>query len=442
MRTKNIIAAALAVSLLCGASAQPVRYAGLSLITADAADITASGSCGRSLTWTLDSEGTLTVAGTGAMYDRNSNYTVPWAEYKDKITSVIVREGVTSIGGQAFESCTALTSVSLPSTLQRINTYAFSGCKELTSIVIPDGVTNIGSSSFAMCKKLSEISIPKSVTYIGDLAFASTKWLDQQRSAENPFVIVNGLLINGNLSSGDVAIPYGVTEICGNSFYYCQSMKTLTIPKSVVKIHDNAFNECSGLTSVTLPSSVKSIGMQAFVKCSGLKSVTILDPECEIFDRPTTFANDTKTYTGVIKGYDGSTAEKYAEKYGYTFVSLGAVPVTTTTTTTTTSAKTTSTSTKTTAASTSSTAPVPEKKYTLGDPTGDMKVDSKDATFVLNVYASEATGGKPDISAEVRYAADINSDKAIDSKDASYMLVYYSYRSTGGKLTVEEYFKK
>ena len=377
-----------AITNICEAIA-PIRC-----ITAYTAE-TQSGTCGNSMTWTF-SGGTLTVSGTGEMYSRNSQYTIPWADFKDDITSVIVNEGVSSIGGQTFDSCNNLTSVSLPGTLKSISSYSFSSCKSLEKITIPNGVTSIGSSAFASCKSLKEIEIPKSVSYIGDIAFAGTPWLENKRSKEQPFVIVNGILINGGLCTGDVVIPDEVTDIAGDAFYYCTDITSLIIPDSVTIIRNNSFNYCTGLTSVSIPASVAEVGMQAFVKCDSLAEVTILNPDCKIYDRTTTFANDNKGgYSGTIRGYDGSTAEAYANKFSRSFVSLGRAP-------------------------------------TLGDPNADGSVDAKDASFILTEYARLSTGDKATFTAAQNTAADVNTDGFTDSKDASKILSYYAYISTGG----------
>ena len=390
---KRILAIALALGTLGADTNICGTFAPASYMTASAA-ATASGTCGKSLTWTFSS-GTLTVSGTGEMYSRNSQYSVPWADLKDDITSVVIGEGVTSVGGQAFDSCKNLTAVTLPSTLKSIGTYAFSGCNSLEKITIPNGVTSIGSSAFASCKKLAEIEIPSSVDYIGDIAFAGTKWLENSRSKEQPFVVVNGILINGNLCTGDAVIPDGVTEIAGNAFYYCTGITSLTIPESVTIIRDNAFNHCTGLTSVTIPASVTEVGMQAFVMCEQLAEVTVLAPDCKIYDRKTTFANDNESFSGTIRGYDGSTAEAYAKKYSRSFVSLGRVP-------------------------------------TLGDPNADGSVDAKDASFILAEYSRLSTGETATFTAVQTAAADVNTDGLTDSKDATKILGYYAYTSTGG----------
>ena len=74
-----------------------------------------------------------------------------------------------------------------------------------------------------------------------------------------------------------------------------------------------------------------------------------------------------------------------------------------------------------------------------GDPTGDKKVDSMDASFCLGEYSNVATGGESNLPLKVRIAADVNVDGKVDSKDASTMLAYYSYTSTGGKDSLDEF---
>ena len=77
--------------------------------------------------------------------------------------------------------------------------------------------------------------------------------------------------------------------------------------------------------------------------------------------------------------------------------------------------------------------------YSLGDPTGDGKVDAKDASFILAEYSKLSTGGVSDLSEGVKKAADVNKDGKIDSIDASEILSYYSYASTGGKMSFTDY---
>jgi hypothetical protein len=112
---------------------------------------------GTSLTWSLSGT-TLTISGTGAMPDYTPGQT-PWESYRTSITTVVIDNGVASIGRFAFSEFFHLTSVSIPSSVTDIITYAFSGCDDLTSINIPSSVTSIGDDAFSRCSSLTSISV-------------------------------------------------------------------------------------------------------------------------------------------------------------------------------------------------------------------------------------------------------------------------------------------
>lgn len=132
-----------------------------------------------------------------------------------RLISLIIPEGVTSIGAYAFTDCKNLTSVTLPSTLKTIGDFAFAGCTKLTSVTIPKGVTTIGNSAFARCP-LRSVTIPEGVTTIGDSAFAGCQ----------------GLTIE--------SLPATVVEIGRGAFTDC-SIKTVTL--KYASSHD-AFKGC------------------------------------------------------------------------------------------------------------------------------------------------------------------------------------------------------
>ena len=117
-----------------------------------------SGKCGDNLTWVYDSStATLTISGTGDMYDYKfspsspSKSTHPWYEYYNTMKSVVIEDGVKSIGNYAFRGCSSLTSVTIPDSVTRIGSYAFYGCAGLTSVTIPISVTKIGEWAFSDC---------------------------------------------------------------------------------------------------------------------------------------------------------------------------------------------------------------------------------------------------------------------------------------------------
>ena len=145
-------------------------------------------------------------------------------KYKGQGGDVVIPEGVTSIGAEAFSGCSSLASVVIPKGVTSIGNWAFYDCSSLTSVVIPEGVTSIGIRAFCGCTSLTSIVIPEGVTYIG--------W---------------------------------------EAFYGCSSLASIVIPEGVTSIGERAFYDCSSLTSVVIPESVTSIDKEAFEGCCGLK---------------------------------------------------------------------------------------------------------------------------------------------------------------------------
>ena len=235
-------------------------------------NIIASGTCGYSgenLKWTLDSDGKLTISGTGKM----SN-TAPWSSYSASIKSVEILEGVTSIGAYAFQDCSGLTSIPLPSTVTNIGIRAFKGCSGLTSISLPEGVTSIGEQTFYDCSSLTSIPLPKGVTSIGNHAFSGCSRLTSISLPEGVTSIGNGAF-SGCSSLISISIPKGVTSIGESTFSSCSSLTLISLPEDVKSIGRSAFYYCSDLTSISLPESVTSIGNYAFSGCSSLTSISI-----------------------------------------------------------------------------------------------------------------------------------------------------------------------
>ena len=248
--------------------------------TALAADIVDSGTCGAegdgsNLTWTLDSDGVLTISGTGAMKEYDP-YKAPWYGSSSRVKSAVIAEGVTSIGGKAFLDCTSLTSVTIPDSVTSIGKQAFMYCTSLTGVTIPDSVTSIGSSAFSYCKSLTSVTIPNSVTSIGGQTFMGCSSLTSV-TIPNSVTSIGEYAFYNCTSLTSVAIPDSVTSIGDDAFSNCKSLTSVTIPDSVTSIGEYAFYNCRSLTSVTIPDSVTSIGDDAFSNCKSLTSVTIPD---------------------------------------------------------------------------------------------------------------------------------------------------------------------
>ena len=247
--------------------------------TALAADVVASGTCGAegngsNLTWTLDSEGVLTISGSGDMYNYgSSDFSAPWDGSRSRVKSVVIADGVTSIGEYAFFYCESLTSVTIPDSVTSIGKYAFFCCTSLTSVTIPDSVTSIGRFAFSNCTSLTSVTIPDSVTSIGEYAFYYCKSLTS------------------------MTIPDSVTSISSSTFASCTSLTSVTIPNSVTSIGEYAFYDCKSLTSVTIPGSVTSIGLYAFASCTSLTGIWVAEGNSH-------YANDA---SGVLFSKDKTT---------------------------------------------------------------------------------------------------------------------------------------
>ncbi|MDR0951731.1 MAG: leucine-rich repeat protein [Oscillospiraceae bacterium] len=169
------------------------------------ASAASSGQCGGNVYWTLDDSGTLTISGTGPMWNwvminNNQAYMAPWYSLIDRINTVNIANGVTTIGEYAFFYCTSLTSVTIPDGVTTIGDNAFVYCTSLTSVTIPDSVTTIGENAFISCDSLTSVTIPNSVTTIGEGAFS----------------------LCDSLTS--VTIPNSVTTIGINAFWVCDNL--------------------------------------------------------------------------------------------------------------------------------------------------------------------------------------------------------------------------
>ena len=241
--------------------------------------IVASGACGQNLNWKLNSEGILTISGTGEMENYTTDYghnyqDVPWYENCKKIKKVIIQSGVTSIGGKAFQDCSSLTSITIPEGVTSIGEYTFNDCSSLTGINLPESMRSIGNYAFMGCKGLTSITFPEGVTNIGWYVFSGCSSLTSVTLPASMTGRINGIF-SGCRSLTNITIPEGVTSIGEYTFNGCSSLTNMTLPKGVKNIGCSAFENCSSLTSVTIPEGVTSIGYSAFEDCSSLASITL-----------------------------------------------------------------------------------------------------------------------------------------------------------------------
>ena len=261
--TRKIISVLLSILMI-------ITSVPLMAVESFAADEITSGVTGD-CTWSLDSDGVLTISGNGKMKDYSFNERKPWGT---SITKVVIENGVTSIGDWAFENCFSLTSVTILDGVRYIGNCAFLCCTSLTSVTIPDSVTSIGDEAFYDCTSLTSITIPNSVTSVGNQAFFYCTSLTSVTIPDS-VTSIGEAAFESCRSLTSITIPDSVTSIGLSAFEDCTSLTSITIPNSVTSVGNRAFYNCTSLTSITIPDSVTSIGNSAFQNCTSLKSVTI-----------------------------------------------------------------------------------------------------------------------------------------------------------------------
>ena len=241
------------------------------------------GQCGDNAYWAFDEEtGILTILGEGAMYDFEGEE-ASWYVYKDNISNVIIKFGITTIGDNAFYGYTSIASIEIPNSVTNIGYYAFMNCSSLTSARIPNSVNTIERGAFARCG-FTNIEIPSSVTSIEEGAFFACSKLASITVDESNSVYDNRNNWNAIIetksnkliaASQNTVIPNDVTIIDNYTFGECYNKTSITIPNSVTTIGVHAFNSCINLESIEIPNSVTSIEECAFHGCTSLKSITI-----------------------------------------------------------------------------------------------------------------------------------------------------------------------
>lgn len=257
----------------------------LTVAHADAASVVATGSCGSSVNWLLDSDGGMQITGIGKMapeirlvydpfihdYVEEPYYT--FDDYRSSIKQIVIKEGVTSVSEKAFYNCPA-ASISLPSTLTEIERYAFAKCVQLTEIVIPTKVTVIPDLAFEQCSSLSTVTLPDTVVEIGSDAFSNCSRLSSiNMPAKLSTIKSNAFAVCSSLT--EITLPEGVTEIGWYAFSNCSCLSSVTLPKNLRCIADGTFYKCTNLTAITIPAAVERIDAEAFYQCEQLAQLTL-----------------------------------------------------------------------------------------------------------------------------------------------------------------------
>ena len=231
-----------------------------SSLSQNAADLIDSGSCGKNATWELYKDGTLYIKGTGAMQDYNWNYNettkivttgAPWHDsHSASVKKLVVKDGITSIGNDAFSDCESLASAELAEGITSIGDGAFTGCYDLEKINIPNSVTSIGYDAFDSCWTLPSLELPSGLSKLESSAVSFTAF--KELTVPHGVKVVDSYLATYNDNLTTVTLEEGVEEIWHRAFWGCEKLNNITIPRSVKKIEGEAFLECTSLKSVTI----------------------------------------------------------------------------------------------------------------------------------------------------------------------------------------------
>ncbi len=267
-------------------------------ITPNAASSKASSS--ESFSWNVNN-GTLNISGNGEIEDYNFYTSTPWYKSSNEITKIIISEGITKIGNNAFKNCKSLESVHIPGSVKSIGDNSFQRCEALKELNIGNGVESIGILAFQYCENLENVTVPDSVKRISDYAFEGCYKLSDVKLGSgliilgnNPFAdcralstitlnennnnikVIDNVLFDSDdglvcypISKGgeEYTIPDGTTLIYGKAFQGCKNLYRITMPDTVTSIKEDAFRDCQ-LTKISLSKNLKEISKNAFRECN------------------------------------------------------------------------------------------------------------------------------------------------------------------------------
>lgn len=255
-----------------------------------------SGQCGENVYWRLEN-GTLTISGTGAMWDykfkweykgdEKHNYVTnaPWGKYNEDVENIIIEQGVTAIGKNAFYNVNSARNLDIAGSVYTISDDAFSYCENFTDVEIPNGVKYIEKGAFAYCTNLQTITIPASVMRVEHGMFSSCRSLrdiivdtnnTHYSSWEGALYSKEGLILYVYPAGrSEFKISDRVETISSSALYGCAELTEVIIPDNVTGINYGAFNNCSSLQKVVLPEFISDNWNGLFINCASLTEVIL-----------------------------------------------------------------------------------------------------------------------------------------------------------------------
>ena len=235
------------------------------------------------------------------------------------LKKVTLKNGVRSIGEDAFRDCSSLESVIFENTvLEKISDGAFWGCSALSSIALPDSVTEIERNAFFETG-LRNIQLPEKLTLIGGGAFCNCKNLKQVQLPPQLKELGEGAFFNcENLTQ--IQLPAQLNKLGTDAFRNCTSLDKIDIPAGLTQIEPDTFCN-TGLTSVTLHEGLTKIEDGAFHDCLKLKKIRIPKSVTDIgglalgirYNRGNG-AEEVIPGGFTVEGYTGSAAERYVKR--------------------------------------------------------------------------------------------------------------------------------
>ena len=192
----------------------------------------ASGSCGDNVTYSFNgTTGEMVISGTGPMtvYTSGSSL-LPWKDYKDAITSVVVEDGVTSVSQYSFGQCTNLTTVVIGNDVETIGQFAFNDCgTSFTSLTLGSSLKSVGMAAFLNAKGITTLTLPDGFETVGDYAFCRLEALQT------------------------LNIPSSVTSIGTYAFYRCYPLATINCAAvTPPSLGDDAFGDIANKSNIPL----------------------------------------------------------------------------------------------------------------------------------------------------------------------------------------------
>lgn len=305
-------------------------YGEADLSAGDANTVIGSGKCGEQATWTLTAGGTLTVSGSGGIWDAadgtfwldGEGFRKRWDGLNGYIKRIVIQQGITSVGMYAFANCPQLTEVSFPASVESIGYFAFGMCEKLTRITLPNTVRSLGGSAFYQCVRMESATLSSGMDVIPEMAFIgctslkSVKIPNGIRTIETQAFAacskLQGLELPASMStlgSGvfsqafdpakkvSLTVPATVTRIdwgCfaesnlyairlnakvdkleSHMFNLCRHLQSVTLSDTIKSFVDSTFYRCKNLKEVTLPAGLQSLGEWAFIDCASLEKIDL-----------------------------------------------------------------------------------------------------------------------------------------------------------------------